>query len=162
MIIESGWDFVTLARLQWGDDMGSGNRQFAVIGDHHWFLYGTRDLAVDRFALPDAWADEVIAFADQDFVRYVAVVVEAACAEPDYSPDAYPFDTLLRERARARGVHHMGTYFLDPQIWSSTGPMKTFSTYVGAENYPRIEAHAAQSYPDPRRASVLEQSTGAD
>lgn len=148
MIIDSGWDFLSLATLRWPNDVGSGNRQFVVLGDHHWWFYGVHDLHVDRWAACKEWVEEVLAHADDD-VRYIAVVVETANAALDYSPDAYPFDRMLKGSAAERGIHHMGCYFIGGEYWSATGPMKTFSTYVGAENYPTVTATCAETYPEP-------------
>ena len=153
MIIDSGWDFLSMAHLRWADTTGTSNRQFVVLGDHHWWFYGTHDLHRDRHTERDAWTAEVLEYADADYVRYIAVVAETACSTLDYSKDAYPFDRLLRERAAGLGIHHMGTYFVDPEYWSATGPMKTFSTYVGAENYPRVSTETAAFYPHPRRVA---------
>jgi hypothetical protein len=151
MIIDSGWDFLSMARLRWADTAGTLRRQFVVLGDHHWWFYGTHDLSRDRHIDRHAWVDEVLAHAHQDYVRYLAVVIETSCARLDYSEDAYPFDRLLRQRAQELGIHHMGCYFLDSEYWSATGPMKTFSTYVGAEDYPTVESTPAKSFPEPRR-----------
>lgn len=143
MIIDSGWDFLSLAQLRWPDDLGSGNRQFVVLGDRHWWFCGVVDISGDRRAHPDDWVDEVLNSVASDLVRYVAVVLESADATLDYSPDAYPFDRLLRSQAAERGIHHMGCYFIGTEHWSATGPMKTFATYLGAEQYPTVSVEEA-------------------
>jgi hypothetical protein len=162
MIIDTGWDFVSLACLRWGESVGTGSRQMLVLGDHHWWFSGTHDLITDADADADAWVDEILGHANRDNIRYIAVVREVASARLDYSPDAYPFDRLLRTRAESYGIHHMGCHFLDAGgWWCATGPMKTFSTYVGAEDYPRVDAHSAVNYPEPRRVIVDEPETHA-
>ncbi|MGU3643688.1 hypothetical protein ACLBXX_01870 [Microbacterium sp. C23T] len=165
MIIDSGWDFLSIAQLRWADSVGTGRRQFVVLGDHHWWFDGVHDLHHDRQFEREEWVNEVLRHADIDYVRYTAVVVETADSTLDYSLDAYPFDRLLRDRAKQCGIHHMGTYFVDPGRWSGTGPMKTFSTYVGAENCPTNESRCALAYPEPRRAPeqlALEERDSAD
>ncbi|MDJ1113779.1 hypothetical protein [Microbacterium dauci] len=84
MIIDSGWGFISLATLRWGDTMGTAARQFVVLGDHHWWFYGTKDLATDPRQDPSAWAQEVLSHADEDYVRYLAVVMEVPSARIDY------------------------------------------------------------------------------
>jgi len=143
MIIDSGWDFLSLATLRWPDDLGRQHRQFVVFGDHHWWFYGVADVFGDRWAKPAEWADEVLMRVDSDSVRYVAVVVETEETTLRYSADAYPFDRILREQAAERGIHHMGCYFIGADYWSATGPMKTFSTYVGSEQYPTVTVETA-------------------
>ncbi|CDK00858.1 hypothetical protein MIC448_350029 [Microbacterium sp. C448] len=147
MIIDSGWDFLSLARLRWPDDLGSGDRQFVVFGDHHWWFYGVADVFGDRWAHPEEWVDEVLNTVDSDMVRYLAVVLESVNTSLDYSLDAYPFDRMLRAKAAERGLHHMGCYFIGNEYWSATGPMKTFATYVGSEQYPTVTVEVATTTP---------------
>lgn len=148
MIIDSGWDFLSFAQLRWPEDLGRGDRQFVVFGDHHWWFCGVADVFGDRATHPDEWVDEVLKSVDSDLVRYIAVVIESADTSLDYSPDAYPFDRILRAKAEERGIHHMGCYFIGNEYWSATGPMKTFATYLGSEQYPTVSVRAAISTPD--------------
>lgn len=45
---------------------------------------------------------------------------------------------VLKEWFGRRGIELLGVYVDDGEYWAATGPMKTFSTYVGSENYPRV------------------------
>ncbi len=160
MYIDSGWDFITLAQQRWGDSIGTQSRQILLVGDEHWWLCGIEDLTRDRISDPQAWAEEVVDRADQDHVRYAAVVVEVRDATPDYSFDAHPYDRLARECATARELVFMGTYFLDQSSFSATGPAKTFSTYTRAEEYPVVTAERARLYPHDRRTATDDPPSG--
>jgi len=46
--------------------------------------------------------------------------------------------TTIKGWLGCRGIDLLGVYFSDGEMWSSTGPMKAFDTYIGSEDYPRM------------------------
>lgn len=144
MIIEAGYDLATLL-FDLGTDP-SALRVVALDGDFRVISLTAVPGAFhgDLSAVPLSSIDSVIPEHDEDdefaahyAVQFVALGfrVERLREEYDGPDDA---EKKIREWLACRGIDLLGTYVADGTRWQSSGPMKTFSTYLGAEDYPRV------------------------
>jgi hypothetical protein len=144
MIIEAGYDLTTLM-FDGKFDAGalrviSLDGDFRVVGcraargDFGGDLASASLEAIDD-AVPDH--DEDDEFAARYAVQFVALGYEVSKVDGHIESLDCERYRVIREWFDCRGIDVLGIYIFDGTYWASTGPMKTFSTYAGAENYPR-------------------------
>lgn len=144
MIIEAGYDLATL--LFDLDSDPTALRVVALDGDFRVISLTTAAGAFhgDLSAVPLSAIDSVIPEHDEDdeFAAHFAVRFVALGLRVDRMPDELEgldgAETKIRDWLACRGIDLLGTYLTDGAMWRSSGPMKTFSTYLGAEDYPRV------------------------
>jgi hypothetical protein len=144
MIIEAGYDLATL--LFDLDTDPTALRVVALDGDFRVISLTTAsgEFHGDLSAVPLSAIDSVIPEHDEDdefaaryAVRFVALGFRVE-RMPDELEGPDGAETKIRDWLACRGIDLLGTYVTDGTMWRSSGPMKTFSTYVGAEDYPRV------------------------
>jgi hypothetical protein len=144
MIIEAGYDLATL--LFDLDTDPTALRLVALDGDFR-VISLTRvphEFHGELSAVPLSSIDAVIPEHDEDdelsvhyAVRFVALGFRVERLPDELEgPDAA--EAKIRDWLACRGIDLLGTYLTDGTMWRSSGPMKTFSTYVGPEDYPRV------------------------
>lgn len=144
MIIEAGYDLATLLF-----DLGTDPTALRVVALDADFRVISVTSVPEEFhgdlaALPLASIDAVIPEHDEDdefavryAVRFAALGFRVERLPNEWEgPDAG--EAKIREWLSCRGIDLLGTYITDGTMWHSSGPMKTFSTYLGAEDYPRV------------------------
>lgn len=143
MIIEAGYDLATLLF-----DLGGDRHSLRVVALDADFRVISLTSVPEEFrsdlgAMPLAAIDDVIPEHDEDdeFAARYAVRFVALGYRVDKLPaydEPEPGEARIREWLSCRGIDLLGTYMTDGAMWRSSGPMKTFSTYLGAEDYPRV------------------------
>jgi hypothetical protein len=144
MIIEAGYDLATLLF-----DLDTDPTALRVVALDADFRVISLTSVPDAFhgdlaAVPLASIDAVIPEHDEDdeiavryAVRFVAVGFRVERLPNEWEgPDAG--EAKIRDWLSCRGIDLLGTYMTDGTMWRSSGPMRTFSTYAGAEDYPRV------------------------
>ncbi len=143
MIIEAGYDLATLLFDLDGDP--NSLRVVALDADFRVVALTAvlGDFSGDLATVPLSSIDDVIPEHDEDdeFAARYAVRYAALGYRLDRLPDgegADPGEAKIRDWLSCRGIDLIGTYVTDGTMWRSSGPMKTFSTYLCAEDYPRV------------------------
>lgn len=143
MIIEAGYDLATLLFDLDGDPHSL--RVVALDADFRVISLTSmpEEFQGDLGAIPLSAIDDVIPEHDEDdeiaaryAVRFVALGYRVDKLPAYDEPEAG--EAKIREWLSCRGIDLLGTYMTDGTMWRSSGPMKTFATYLGAEDYPRV------------------------
>ena len=146
MIIEAGWDIRDL--MFDGGFAGDSLRvisldaDFRVVARNEVAGAFDGDLAkVSLERLDDAVPqhDEDDEFARRYAVRFVALGYEVPRIDGAIEHLDWERYGVIKDWFGCRGIDVLGVYVSSGEYWASSGPMKTFSTYLGADDYPRIQ-----------------------
>lgn len=145
MIIEAGYDIFSL--MSEGRFEAGALRVVGLDADFRVMVCRavSGSFGGDLASLPLDAVDDVIprpdesdVFAAKYAVRFVALGFEVPKVEGYLEQLDWDRYRELQEWFDGRGIDLLGVYVFNGEGWASTGPMKTFHTYVGAENYPRV------------------------
>lgn len=141
MIIEAGYDLMTLlfdGRFRVGSLRVvslDGDFRVTSIDEVAGTIESASLEAVDA-AIPDHDPDDEIAV--RYAVRYAALGLEVPTVEGYLERIDWEHVRRIEGWLDCRGIELLGIQISDGERWASTGPMKTFDTYLGSENYPRV------------------------
>ncbi|MET4638027.1 hypothetical protein [Mycetocola sp. 2940] len=153
MIINSGWDFLFLAKEHlWQDEH---SRKLVVIAADDDLEHYFTEVVTDTYnGLLDEYHDAILAAVDVDYVRYFALAQESA--PRDTSDLDYEMTRRLKTAAAARGLQLISHLYVAQESWCSTGPVHRLSEYVHAgDEYPIVRIERPPRYPQRRRAPVV-------
>lgn len=155
MIINSGWDFLLLAKehLWQGDE----SRKLVVIAADDDLEYYFTEVVTETYNdLLDEYHDAILAAVDVDYVRYFAIAQEST--PRDSSHLDYEMTRRLEAAAAARGLQLISHLYVAEETWCSTGPMHRLSEYVRAgDEYPIVRIERPPRYPQRRRAPTVKE-----